>query len=257
MLHSDLRSLLRDLQGLRFDREGKVSELETLLDYLEIVAVAAGEKPSHLQGQGMRSRSLLHAIERVAEAHGLLVMRTGVVLPYFHRAPCYDPRFFDWERQLERGARAREGEVLWVYRDPDLKPAIRAAADADTDVADVLGYPACCVHEYNETGIRMSEALYRGYEAQYGAKELDDFIRLANSHAKVTIPPAEKPHVRHVFPYVQFSPCRDCAESSSSLAAEINWAMKRLATRLSPALQRAVDKAVKAEIAFRRQHSQQ
>src|SRR5215472_15448084 len=111
-----LRFLLRDLQGLKFHREDKVSELEILLDYLEMVAVAAGEKPSHLQGQGMRSRSLLQEIERVATAHGLLVMRTGVVLQHFDRAPNYDRRFFDWETQREREARAREGQVLWVYR---------------------------------------------------------------------------------------------------------------------------------------------
>ena len=245
-----LRSLLRDLQALQFDREGKVSELETLLDYLEIVAVAAGEKPSHLQGQGMRSRSLLDAIERVAVAHGLLVMRTGVVLPHFHRAPNYDPRFFDWERHLERDARAREGHVLWVYCDRELEPAIRAAAEGETDVADVLGYPTCCVREYDETGIRISEALFRGYQIEHGATDLDDFIRLAKAHAKVAMPPA--PRVSHVFPYVQFSPCPHCAESSTSPAAEINWAMKRLATRLSPAFQRALDKAVKAEVEFRK-----
>jgi len=249
--HVALRSLLRDLQALRFEREGKVSELETLLDYLEIASVAAGEKPSHLQGQGMRSRSLLEGVQRVAAAHGLLVMRTGVVLPHFHRAPNYDPRFFDWERQLERDARTREGQVLWVYRDPELEPAIRAAAEGETDVADVLGYPACCVREYNEAGVRISEALFRGYETQHGARDLDDFIRLAKEHAKVTIPPAEGPRVSHVFPYVQFSPCANCAGSPTSPAAEINWAMKRLATRLSPAFQRALDKAVKAEAAFR------
>lgn len=250
-----LRSLLRDLQGLQFDREDKVSDLEILLDYLEIVAVAAGEKPSHLQGQGMRSRTLGQAIQRVAAAHGLGVVRTGVVVPHFHRAPNYDTRFFDWETQRERAARAREGQVLWVYRDRGLEPAIVAAAAGETDVANVLGYPACCVREYNEIAIRLTEARVRCYETQYGAKCADDFIRLAEENAAVTIAPSERPHVRHVFHYVQFSPCRSCAESSSSPAAEINWAMKRLATRLSPAFQRAIDKAVKAEVAFREQQS--
>jgi len=248
-----LRSLLRDLQRLPFQREGKVSVLEVLLDYLEIVAVAAGEKPSHLQGQGMRSRSLLEGIEGIAAAHGLRLLRTGVVLQHFHRAPNYDARFFDWETQRERAARAREGQVLWVYRNPDLEPAIRSAADGETDVAGALGYPACCVREYNEIGIRISEAVVRGYQTEHGATELDDFIRLATVGAKVTIPPSAKPHVSHLFSYVQFSPCRRCAESSSSPAAEINWAMKRLATRLSPAFQRAIDKAVSAEVAFRKQ----
>jgi hypothetical protein len=253
MDNAALRALLRDLQEVKFDREGKVSVLETLLDYLEIVAVAAGEKPSHLQGQGMRSRSLLDAIERVAAAHGLFVMRTAVVLPHVHRAPNYDPRFFDWERQLERDARAREGHVLWVYHDRGLETAIRAAANGETDVADVLGYPACCVREYSEAGVRISEALFRAYQTEHGATELDDFIRLAREHAKVTLPAAEAPRVSHVFPYVQFSPCRNCAGSATSPAAEINWAMKRLATRLSPAFQRSLDKAVKAEVAFRKE----
>ena len=247
-----LRSLLRDLQQLRFDREGKESELEILLDYLEIVAVAAGEKPSHLQGQGIRNRGLLEGVQRVASAHGLLVMRTGVVLQHFHRAPDYDARFFEWQNQREREARAREGQVLWVYRDRDLEPAIRAAADGETDVADVLGYPACCVREHDDIGLRISESVVRQYQIEYGANGLEDFIRLAKENAKVTIRRSDRPHVHHVFSYVQFSPCRSCAESSSSPAAEMNWAMKRLATRLSPAFQREIDKAVKAEAAFRR-----
>ena len=240
-----LRSLLADLQSLRFDREEKTSELETLTDYLEIVAVAAGEKPSHLQGQGSRSRSAIRAIESVARAHGLLVMHTHPVPTHWHRAPNYDARFFEWERQRERDTVAKEPPVLWVYRDPHLEPAIRAAVDGETDLAEVLGYPACCVRENSELGIRMSEAVVRGYQIRYGAEGADDLIRLAKEGARVTIPPAEVPHFRRVFSYVQFSPCRECAEMASSPAAEINWAMKRLAARLSPAFQRAIDNAAR------------
>ena len=251
MQDAALRSLLRDLQGLRFDREEKASDLEILIDYLEIVAVAAGEKPAHLQGQGMRSKSFMHALRSVAAAHGLLVMHTGPLLPRFLRAPSYDPRFFEWERQRDREARAKEGQVLWVYRDRDLEPAIQTATEGATDVSEVLGYPACCVREYFEAGVRMSEAIVRAYETQYGAKDVDDFIRLAKASAAVTIPPADRPRIRHDFSYVQFSPCRACAESATSPAAEINWAMRRLASRLSPAFQRAIDKAIKAEVAAR------
>jgi len=247
-----LRSLLRDLQEMRFDREGKASDLELLVDYLEIVAVAAGEKPAHLQGQGMRSRSFMHALRHVATAHELLVMQTGPLLPRFLRAPHYDPRFFEWERQRDREERAREARVLWVYRDASLEPAIRAATEGTTDVSEVLGYPACCVREYFEAGLRMSEATVRAYQTQHGAKDADDFIRLAKANAAVTIPAADRPQVRYIYPYVQFAVCRDCAENASSPAAEINWAMKRLAARLSPAFQRAIEKAIKDELAHRR-----
>ena len=252
---SDLRSLLADLQALRFDREEKTSELKVLTDYLEIVAVAAGEKPSHLQGQGMRSRSFMRAVERVATAHGLRVLYTPPVPTHHHRAPHYDARFLEWERQREREELAREGQVLWVYRDPELEPAIRAAAAGENDLAQVLNYPACCVRENSELGIRLAEARVRGYEAQYGAKDAADLIRLATADARVAIAPEDWPRFRHVFSYVQFSPCRACAESPSSPAAEINWAMKRLATRLSPAFQRAIDKAAKAEAAARQRGS--
>ncbi|HEY2851489.1 MAG TPA: hypothetical protein VGJ18_01495 [Gemmatimonadaceae bacterium] len=251
----ELRSLLTDLQAIPFEREEKTSELEILIDYLELVAVAAGEKPSHLQGQGMRSRSFMRAIERIAAGRGLLVMRTSAVPTYYHRAPNYDPRFFEWERQRDRESCEREGQVLWIYRDQNLAPAIRAAVEGETDVADVLGYPACCVRENSELGIRMSEARVRGYQTQHGAENAEDLIRLATEDVRVTIPHAELPQFRHVFSYVQFSPCRECGESSASPAAEINWAMKRLATRLSPAFQRAIDKAAKAHAATRKQKS--
>lgn len=238
---------------MQFDRERKASDLEILIDYLEIVAVAAGEKPAHLQGQGMRSITFMQAVRRVATAHGLLVMQTGPLLPRLLRAPTYDPRFFEWERQRDREERVREGPVLWVYRDRDLEPAIRSATEGETDVSAVLGYPACCVREYFEAGVRMSEATVRAYQTQYGAKDADDFIRLAKENAAVTIPHADRPQIRHVFSYVQFAPCRECAESPASPGAEINWAMKRLASRLSPAFVRAIDKAIKVEVPFRRQ----
>jgi hypothetical protein len=235
------RRLLGDLQRLQFDREGKTSEHEILIDYLELVAVVAGEKPAHLQGQGMRSRSFMRAIEKLAATRGLHVMYTRALPTYYHRAPNYDARFFEWERQRERDEIAREGQVLWVYGDRELEPAIRAAADGEIDVAQVLGYPACCVRENSELGIRLSEARVRGYETQYGARNTDDLIRLATRDVKVSIAPADMPRFRHVLSYVQFSPCRACAESPASPAAEINWAMKRLATRVSPAFQRAIE----------------
>jgi len=250
-----LRSLLTDLQAIPFEREEKTNELETLIDYLEIIAVAAGEKPSHLQGQGRRSRSFMRGIERVAAAHDLLLRRTPPAPTYYHRAPNYDPRFFEWERQRDRESCAREGQVLWLYRDRELEPLIHAAVQGETDVAQVLGYPACCVHENSELGIRMSEARVRAYQSRYGARDAEDYIRLASEDARLEIPRADRPQFRRVFSYVQFSPCRECAESSASPAAEINWSMKRLATRLSPAFQRAIDKAAKAHAATRKQRS--
>ena len=252
MQDAALRALLRDLQRAQFDREAKASDLEILIDFLEIIAVAAGDKPVHLQGQGMRSRSFMHAVRNVAASHGLLVMETGPLLPRFLRAPDYDPRFLEWERQRDREERAREGRVLWVYRDRDLEPAIRNATEGETDVSALLGYPECCVREHFEAGIRLAEATVRGYQTRYGAKDAADFIRLAKANAPVTISPADRPVIRHdVFPYVQFAPCRECAASGASPAAAINWAMKRLAARLSPAFQRAIDKAIKAEVGAR------
>ena len=254
MQDAELRSLLRDLQEMPYEREGKASDLEILIDYLEIVAVAAEMKPAHLQGQGMRSIHFMHALRRVATAHGLLVRQTGPLLPRFLRAPSYDPRFFEWERQRDREERTKEGKVLWIYRDRELEPAIQRATEGETDVSAVLGYPPCCVREYFEAGVRMSEATVRAYETQYGAKGADDFIRLAKENAPVTIPPSERPRIRHAFSYVQFAPCHDCAASATSPGAEINWAMKRLAARLSPAFVRSIEKAVKVEAAARQQY---
>jgi hypothetical protein len=201
----------------------------------------------------MRSRSFMHAVERVAAAHGLNVLHTHPVPTYYHRAPIYDARFFEWERQRERDAVKKESQVLWVYRDPDLEPAIRAAAEGETDVARVLGYPDCCVRENSELGIRYAEARVRAFETQHGARDTADLIRLTIEEARVTIAPADRPQFRHVLSHVQFSPCRACAESPSSPAANINWAMKRLATRISPAFERSIEKAAKAADAARKQ----
>ena len=51
--------LLKKLRALRFDSKDKPDRHENLLDILEIVAVNAGSKPAHLNGQGFRSADLL------------------------------------------------------------------------------------------------------------------------------------------------------------------------------------------------------
>ena len=87
---TEASGLFRQLRLLRFDIKEKESHRENLLDVLEIVAVAVGDKPAHLNGQGLRSPVLLSQLDEIAARHGLHSLRTHPVIPHVHRLPRID-----------------------------------------------------------------------------------------------------------------------------------------------------------------------
>src|SRR5580693_1563731 len=97
-----LLALYQDLRGLRFDLSEKPSRWQNLTDLLEILAVAHGIKPTHLNGQGLRSEQLLAELAAVANQHALLTRRTRPLPPFRHREPDVDREYRDWERDLKR-----------------------------------------------------------------------------------------------------------------------------------------------------------
>lgn len=109
---NSLVSLFRDLQPLETQTPGKPDPHENLTDILEIVAVAAGIRPAHLQGQGQHDEERLAVVERITRGHGLMTMRTRTLIPFFHRPRGCEQRIIEFEDADNLKKQRRGPEVV-------------------------------------------------------------------------------------------------------------------------------------------------
>ena len=253
MKHMKSHRLLKDLRGISFDFEAKQSRWEILVDFLEIVAVACDKKPTHLQGQGRRSETFLRGVEETAGRHGLRTLRTPAMAEFLFwpRKPNYETEFFKWQREVDRRPRAQQPSVLWVFKDPALESVIARTVSGDIDASAALGYPECCVRCHDELGVKASEMLVEGYKREYGAKSVEDLIRLSETNAKVRLDlvyPGQRIRQSAVkFPFVQFVACEHCLVEKNSPAARANREAKKLARNLSRFFHDKIQKARASE----------
>jgi hypothetical protein len=251
MKPATLRTLLKDLRSISFNPEEKESRSQILLDFLEIVAVACGKKPAHLQGQGMRSESLTQGIEETATRHGLHSLRTHPMFDFWPRSPNYEIEFFEWQREQDRLAKEQQPSVLWVFKDPELEAVIDQTVSGDIDASAALGYPECCVREHDELGVQLAEMLVEGFKHEHGAKSVEDFIHCTEIDAEV---PLDLPHPglrigrsAAKFRFVQFSACENCFAVNDSPATQVNLEMRKLARTLSPFFHDKIERSTKKE----------
>ena len=133
---------------------------------------------------------------------------------FWPRKPNYETEFFKWQREVDRRPRAQQPSVLWVFKDPALESVIARTVSGDIDASAALGYPECCVRCHDELGVKASEMLVEGYKREYGAKSVEDLIRLSETNAKVRLDlvyPGQRIRQSAVkFPFVQFVACEHC-----------------------------------------------
>jgi hypothetical protein len=170
---------------------------------------------------------------------------------FWPRKPNYETEFFEWQREVDRRPRAQQPSVLWIFKDPELEAVIGRTVSGDIDASAALGYPECCVRYHDELGVQLSEMLVEGYKREYGAKSVEDLIRLSEKDAKV---PRDLPHpgqrIRQSaakFPFVQFVACENCLAARDPPAARANWEMKKLARTLSQFFHDKIERARREE----------
>lgn len=147
----------RDLQSLAMPTPGKPDPHENLTDILELVAVAEGLKPAHLQGQGHHDEGRLGVLETICQSHGLRTLRTRPLIPFLHRPRRYDAKIVAFEDD-DNVRRQKEGpDVLWVYASSEVEPRLPDLVMGRSGVADVLGYPDCCETHASEEKVVVAE----------------------------------------------------------------------------------------------------
>lgn len=243
-LDASIYGLFEDLRTLRFAGE-KDSPRENLLDVLEVCAVALGAKPAHLNGQGLRSADLLKQLERIASRHRMESFRTHAVIEHQHRLPRIDTQVADWRRRNSMELTTLRPNVLWIYKNRELRGMIELAVSGSEDVAQVLGYPECCVHEELEFHVRMEERYIDALRETHQTRDAAQLIELIRQDTTVDLALEDDlrdalvrvrlaPWREH-FPFISFAPCRVCEHEPASPAARINDEMRRLANQLSAA----------------------
>ena len=239
-------SLFRDVQPLAKVTEGKPAPHENLADILEIVAVASGIRPAHLQGQRQHDDQRLAEIEGIAERHGLKTIRTKTLKPFFHRTPRFDQGIIDFENADNQKKQDDGPDVVWVYLDENVAAAIPGVVAGHGGISTVLGYPECCVIFESERKIALGEAYAQGIIDTYHAASPDEVVRLwkGNVQVQVAVDPDHDIHdtsrsLRR-FPYLQLVACRTCSTNDNSAAARINHGMRDLAFGLAPSFGRRI-----------------
>jgi hypothetical protein len=256
-LDARLRELHGDLASLRFGAEKK-SLHENLTDRLEIVAVAADLKPAHVNGQGLRSESLLVTLEEIGPRHGLRGLRTEAIGFYCHRRPRFAEEVLTWHvEHSRRKSLVAHPWVLWLYKDPSIQPAIVAAVAGTASVAAALGYPECCVVRETETNLRFFEEMVSALQQQHGASSSSEIIRLLEADTKVTSPEIvaifrqkmmESTQTKLRYPLLQLVACPPCLDSAESPAGRLNAKMRDLAVAVHPPLASMIKETIWADV---------
>lgn len=246
MAHQRRKLLDRLLAVARVDG-GKESRWELLTDCLEIVAVAEGLKPSHLQGNGMRSQRVTDGLRDVAALHHLETLETQPLATLKPRPGCPDSEILGVRYQREVAA-ASDELVLWVFGERGLSAAIRGATESREDVAAILGYPTCCIAEHDERLLDADEEFVRRLREEHGAASLEDFERLFAADVAVECDALEADtrqtlESRRLFPFVQYTACAACTRDDNSETKRLHTRMKSLAMRLGRDFHDAIDDA--------------
>lgn len=235
-----LASLFQDLQPVAEPTVGKPDPHENLTDILEVVAVAAGLRPAHLQGQGQHDPRRVAALEGIAHRHGLSTLRTRTLIPFFHRSRTYDAQILEFE-DADNVRKQQEGpEVLWVYADAEVGATLPEVVAGRAGVSNALGYPACCEIHHSEQNLAVAEAYVQGIVDTYHPATADDIVALWKRDVQVPVAVDPDADILHTgrslrrFPYIQFIACPTCRSDKDSPSAQVNGRMRDLAFQLSP-----------------------
>jgi hypothetical protein len=240
-------ALFGELQPLAQVTEGKPDPHENLTDLLELMAVAEGGRPAHLQGQGQRDADRISWVQRIAARHGLRTMTTKPVLPFRHRPPSIAQVIIDMDRDTDLRRQQEGHDVLWVFSDERVGAEIPEIVAGRAPISRALGYPDCCVIDDAERKLLIQEAYVRGIIDTFHPATDEETARLWKDDVTVPIavdPDGDIPLIRdslRKYPYGQLIACRACLRDiAGSPAARLNREMRNLAFDLSPIFGRRI-----------------
>jgi len=214
---------LAKIDSLSFSRHAPVNETHKVA----ILATKYGMKPAFMGDYQENLEDYKEAGRRL----GLTTRLTNMPpADRYHGGKPNVPQLF---LQTFRGIDAKKKSVVWLVSDAALLPEITAAAKGSTSEGHLLGYPNCCIADFERDRTRLVEELY-GYLverfATHDEKKLADIL-LSNPGTPMlrTMRESRVLDTLKAFPFVSHIACRSCLIGQSAASQSLNLKLRDLA----------------------------
>ena len=126
-----------------------------------------------------------------------------------------------------------------------MEQSIRPCADGQLRMGDILGYPRCCTEEYLRLEAKRVETELECFQKEHGARTESDLVRLYQDETEPSgeyretinaicrTMTAQQAYSIKTFPFLHFTACRTCLQTTNCLASELNQKQAQLAHDLS------------------------
>ena len=240
-----LKSALRKLRQIPFDRSEFANVLMAPQEMLDFLAMLAGLKPVYMLGCGFDDPTWVRGVTELAKSMGLKITAglTWKSQPKHSDLP-------DWYVELLSSREGPPSSAVYICKSRDTNAAVEDLCSRPTvtieEEAKLLGYPVCCVAD-RYRGIRLMETTLYNMTLRVSGADIDEMKRIILEDVQMTpetseeLAAAEDLHGGAFAPFTSISMCRKCAADPNSVAYAISAKYEALA--------RSVDAVFADEIA--------
>jgi hypothetical protein len=235
-----LRSMLKKLRKIPFDRTDPANAAMAPQEMLDILAMVAGIKPVSLLGRGFNDARWVEGARAIACASGLHVIPG----PEWSAQPPNEG-LPDWYGSVRALADSLANTVFYICKAKALAEEVAECCDSNRitieQEARLLGYPPCCVQDhyrrqklFNRAFALMLERTAGGDSAEMQRIVREDVQMSPQTPEEIA---ALREAVGFVFaPFTSFTMCDSCINDRTSLARRISGHYRALAAAIDPLL---------------------
>ena len=257
MLNSSQLTLAREvfnrLGRVNFNHAGRADPQQSLLEPLEIVAVATGLKRAFCAGQSSHESLVLRTLSKLAGTIGLTAATTKDFDIFTQLRALPDTGIPSAVlSKLSESIATTNGrkDILWLFLESDGFATADSCANGTSLCGDFLEYPRCCTRWYLAQEAERVLIEFQYFQRLPSVRNEDDIC--SHFERQTPLDPASCQNMEKIdhrirttqassirqFPFVHFIACPSCLETDSSPAALQNDTFRTLAMTLSPTFAR-------------------
>ncbi len=214
---------LAKIDSLSFSRHAPVNETHKVA----ILATKYGMKPAFMGDYQENLEDYKEAGRRL----GLTTRLTNMPpTDRYHGGKPNVPQLF---LQRFKGIDTKQRSVVWLVSNVVFLPEITAAAKGSTGEGNLLGYPNCCIADFERDRTRLVEELYaylvERYETHDEKKLAEILLSDPGTPMLRTIRESRVLDTLKAFPFVSHIACRNCLSGHSAESKSLNLKFRELA----------------------------
>lgn len=145
------------------------------------------------------------------------------------RKPNVPPNFL---RAFHRMAR-KEEEVAWLFSKPEMFTRISDSISGSNNVGYVLGYPRCCVRQYELDHANIVEELFEYLANEHNTRDSTELSRIVSTDPPIpllrTVQHNRVEETIRTFPYISHDACDRCLQGVNAESRKLNTKFEVLA----------------------------